>query len=57
MPVAPGEPAIMRQIDELHLDYSFAGSRMLHNLLRADDVAIGSKKVAPLMRRMDIEAI
>jgi len=57
MPVPPEELAIMRQIDELHLNYPFAGSRMLRDLLRADGVVIGREKVATLMRRMGIEAI
>jgi len=56
-PVPPGDLAIMRQIDELHLNYPFAGSRMLRDLLRADGVVIGREKVATLMRRMGIEAI
>jgi len=56
-PEPPGELAIMRQIDELHLNYPFAGSRMLRDLLRADGVVIGREKVATLMRRMGIEAI
>jgi putative transposase len=56
-PVPPAELAIMRQIDELHLNYPFAGSRMLRDLLRADGVVIGREKVAALMRRMGIEAI
>ena len=37
-PVPPAELAIMRRIDELHLDYPFAGSRMLRDLLRAEGV-------------------
>jgi putative transposase len=57
VPVPPEELAIMRQIDELHLNYPFAGSRMLRDLLRADGVVIGREKVATLMRRMGIEAI
>jgi len=56
-PVPPADLAIMRQIDELHLNYPFAGSRMLRDLLRADGVVIGREKVATLMRRMGIEAI
>ncbi len=28
-PVPDGDLALMRRIDELHLDYPFAGSRML----------------------------
>ena len=44
-PVPPAELAIMRRIDELHLDYPFAGSRMLRDLLRAEGVAIGREMV------------
>jgi putative transposase len=44
----------MRQIDDLHLNYPFAGSRMLRDLLRADCVIIGREKVATLMRRTGI---
>ena len=56
-PVPPAELAIMRRIDELHLDYPFAGSRMLRDLLRGEGVEIGRELVATLMRRMGIEAI
>jgi len=51
------ELSIMRKIDYLHLNYPFAGSRMLRDLLRADGVEIGRDKVITLMRRMGIEAI
>ena len=56
-PVPAAELAIMRRIDELHLDYPFAGSRMLRDLLRGEGVAIGRELVATIMRRMGIEAI
>jgi putative transposase len=56
-PVPAAELAIMRRIDELHLDYPFAGSRMLRDLLRAEGIVIGRELVATLMRRMGIEAI
>jgi putative transposase len=56
-PVPAAELAIMRRIDELHLDYPFAGSRMLRDLLRGEGVAIGRELVATMMRRMGIEAI
>ncbi len=49
--------AIMRRIDELHLDSPFAGSRMLRDLLNAEGVEIGRLHVATLMKRMGIEAI
>jgi len=56
-PVPPAELAIMRRIDALHLDYPFAGSRMLRDLLRGEGVAIGRELVTTLMRRMGLEAI
>ncbi len=56
-PVSPADLAIMRRIDELHLDYPFAGSRMLRDLLRGEGIAIGRERVATMMRRMGIEAM
>ena len=56
-PVPAAELAIMRRIDELHLDYPFAGSRMLRDLLRGEGIAIGRELVATMMRRMWIEAL
>lgn len=56
-PVPATELAIMRRIDALHLDYPFAGSRMLRDLLRGEGVVIGRELVATMMRRMGIEAI
>ena len=48
---------MMRRIDALHLDYPFAGSRMLRDLLRGEGVAIGRELVTTMMRRMGLEAI
>jgi putative transposase len=56
-PVAAADLAVMRRIDVLHLDFPFAGSRMLRDLLRGEGVAIGRERVAALMRRMGIEAL
>lgn len=56
-PVSPADLALMRRIDELHLDYPFAGARMLRDLLALAGVTVGRKHVATLMRRMGIEAI
>ena len=54
--VSAADLALMRRMDELHLDYPFAGSRMLRDLLRGEGVAIGRDLVATLMRRMGLEA-
>ena len=56
-PVPPADLAIMRRIDELHLEYPFAGSRMLRDLLAGEGVEIGRQHVITMMRRMGIEAI
>jgi putative transposase len=56
-PVPASELAIMRRIDELHLNYPFAGSRMLRDLLRGEGIAIGRDQVRTMMRRMAIEAL
>lgn len=48
---------LMRRIDELHLDYPFAGSRMLQGLLKAEGHDVGRLHVRTLMRKMGIEAI
>ena len=49
--------ALMRSIDALHLEYPFAGSRMLRDLLRRDGFAVGRKHVATLMKKMRIVAL
>ena len=56
-PVFEADLAVMRRIDELHLLYPFAGSRMLRDLLRQEGVVVGRLHVATLMKRMRIEAI
>ena len=56
-PVPPEDLAVMRRIDELHLEYPFAGSRMLRDFLNRAGVSIGRRHVAALMKRMAIEAI
>jgi putative transposase len=55
--VSAEDLALMRRIDELHLQFPFAGSRMLRGLLAADGSKIGRRHVTTLMRRMGIEAI
>ena len=54
-PVPAAELAVMRRLDELHLEAPFAGSRMLRGLLRADGMAIGRGRVATRMRRIGIK--
>jgi putative transposase len=56
-PVPAVDLAIMRRMDELHLEFPFAGSRMLRDLLNQEGTPIGRRHVATLMRRMGIVAI
>jgi putative transposase len=53
-PVSAADLAIMRRIDELHLEFPFTGSRMLRDLLRQEGVEIGRQHVATLMKKMAI---
>ena len=56
-PVPDADVAIMRRLDRLHLEFPFAGSRMLRGLLAAEGCKIGRRHVKTLMRRMGIEAL
>ena len=51
-PVSASDLAVMHRIDELHLDYPFAGSRMLRAMLVNEGITIGRTHVRTLMRRM-----
>jgi len=47
----------MKQIDRLHLEFPFAGSRMLRRLLAAKGSKAGRRHIKTLMRRVGIEAL
>ena len=44
----------MRRIDALHMDFPFAGSRMLRDLLAAEGIKAGRLHVSTLMKKMAI---
>jgi len=54
---SPADLATMRRMDEFHLDFPFAGSRMLRDLLNREGIEVGRRHVATLMRRMGITAL
>lgn len=56
-PVSERDLALMRRIDELHLNHPFAGARMLRDLLRLDGLPVGRRHVTTLMKKMGIEAL
>jgi putative transposase len=56
-PVSAADLALMKQIDELHTEHPFAGSRMLRRLLAINGSKVGRRHVKTLMQRMGIEAL
>jgi len=56
-PVSAGDLALMRRIDELHLQHPFAGARMLRDLLGQEGFIVGRRHVGTLMQKMGIEAL
>jgi putative transposase len=55
--VSAADLALMRRMDELHLLYPFAGSRMLAGLLQGEGHSIGRLHIRTLMRKMGLEAL
>ena len=56
-PVSPADLALMRRIDELHLEHPFMGARMLRDQLNRQGLAVGRRHVRTLMLRMGIDAL
>jgi putative transposase len=56
-PVSPVDLALMRRIDELHLEHPFMGARMLRDQLKRQGLAVGRRHVRTLMLRMGIDAL
>ena len=56
-PLSDAELWVMRKLDELHLEFPFAGSRMLRDLLSQSGLLAGRRHVRTLMRRMGIDAL
>ena len=56
-PVSTADLALMRRMDELHLEFPFAGSRMLRDLLAAEGSRHGRRHITTLMQKMGLEAV
>lgn len=56
-PTSTEDLALMRRMDELHLEHPFAGSRMLRDMLRKEGYPVNRKRVRRLMKKMGIEAL
>ena len=55
--VSERDQALMNRIDRYHLEYPFAGARMLRAMLNQDGFNVGRKHVGTLMRKMGVEAL
>jgi putative transposase len=56
-PASAADLALMRRLDELHLEHPFMGARMLRRQLLAEGIRVGRRHVRTLMRRMGMEAL
>ena len=57
IPVQEADLLLMRRMDELHMEYPFAGSRMLRDILRLEGHDVGRKHISTLMKKLDIQAL
>ncbi|RSB96089.1 IS3 family transposase [Acinetobacter sp. FDAARGOS_541] len=56
-PVSASDLKLMRCMDELHMQYPFAGSRMMRDLLNRQGHHIGRRHTRTLMKKMGINAL
>jgi putative transposase len=56
-PVRECDLVLMRRLDELHLNFPFAGARMLRDMLKLEGLGVGRKHVRTLMGKMGIAAL
>jgi len=56
-PVSSADLALMRRLDELHLEHPFMGARMLRDQLARQGIHTGRRHIRTLMLRMGIEAL
>ena len=56
-PVSDSDLALMRRLDELHLEHPFMGARMLRDQLARQGIHAGRRHIGTLMQRMGITAL
>jgi len=56
-PVSSADLALMRKVDELHLEHPFMGSRMLRDQLARQGIRAGRRHIRTLLLRMGIVAL
>jgi putative transposase len=56
-PVSEADLALMRRLDEMHLEYPFAGARMLRGMLLRERRVVGRRHLSALMKKMGMNAL
>ncbi len=56
-PTSEADLALMRRIDELHLEHPSMGARLLRRVLAREGICAGRRHITTLMARMGIEAL
>lgn len=56
-PTSEVDLALMRRIDELHLEHPFMGARMMRRQLQRQGIHVGRRHLSTLMDRMGIQAL
>jgi putative transposase len=56
-PPSAADLALMRRLDELHLEHPFMGARMLRDPLRREGIRAGRRHIGTLTQRMGIQAL
>jgi putative transposase len=56
-PTSEVDLALMRRIDELHLEHPFMGARMMRRQLQRQGIHVGRRHLSTLMERMGIQAL
>ena len=56
-PTSEDDLKLMRRIDELHMEYPFAGSRMMKGLLRQEGFTAGRLHVATCMKLSSLHGV
>ena len=56
-PLSDADLALMRRLDELHLEHPFMGARMLRDQLAREGIHAGRRHIGTLMQRMGITAL
>ena len=56
-PTSEADLALMRRIDELHLEHPFMGACMMRRQLQRQSIHVGRRHLSTLMERMGIQAL